>query len=76
MRSTAYLVVFLETGTGAFKGAGIFSEAGSSLTVDRSSVTPATVFDCSAGSYQEAHDLILDECKRYSHLRWLVPVIK
>jgi len=70
---TAYLVVFLEAGTGKFKGAGIYSEPGHSLTMDGSKTMPATVFECGGVSYSEASKAILANCRMYKHMQWLIP---
>lgn len=73
MIHTAYLVVFLEVEAGAFKGAGIYSESGQSLTLDSWKITPATVFECSANTYEEARDAVIENCKMFRHLAWLIP---
>jgi hypothetical protein len=76
MNKTAYLVAFLEAGTGRFKGAGIYSESGHQLTMGDWKVTPATVFECTADSYENACSAIVENCRIFRHLQWLLPHLK
>lgn len=76
MQRTAYLVIFVEVGTGAFKGAGIYSESGQQLTMGGGNTTPATVFECTANSYQAARDAVVANCRMFRHLQWLIPHIE
>jgi hypothetical protein len=76
MRKKAYLVVFLEVGTGRFQGAGIYSEPAYQLTLMGGNSMPATVFECEEETFDLAAKAAVENCRMFCHLRWLLPHLK
>lgn len=74
MDRTAYLVVFIRDER--VVTAGIFSEPGQSLTMDGGSGTAATVCEATADTYQEACDAVVEMCRTWHHLQWLLPHVE